>query len=216
MEKKITGASLAQSKKNAQLCGALHISTGVEMSANNELRAFFMPKAYRIGSVPCGRLMPPLPQSRCNATGSGTFSVSRSGTFKSVMIMTKSNGSFARDMNVVSRMQNHLAEWFGSENVLVSSLIEERVSDLQKVGPEFCGFKKNAQLCGALHFAWRRIRQQAVGLFCAEAAHDMVPTPVLSLNGPTARHGVEQRESGTFFVSFPFMSNFKCSALCKM
>lgn len=113
------------------LCGALHISTGVEMSANNELRAFFMPKAYRIGSVPCGRLMPPLPQSRCNATGSGTFSVSRSGTFKSVMIMTKSNGSFARDMNVVSRMQNHLAEWFGSENVLVSSLIEERVSNLQ-------------------------------------------------------------------------------------
>lgn len=100
------------------------------MSANHMPWAFFMPKAYRIGSVPCGALMRPLPDSRCIATGSGTFSVSRSGTFKSYTIMSKSK-SIARDMNVVSRMQNHLAEWFGSENVLVSSLIEERVSNLQ-------------------------------------------------------------------------------------
>lgn len=131
MEKKISGASLAQSKKNTHLCSALHISTGVEMSANNQLRAFFMPKVYRIGSVPCGRLMPPLPQSRCSATGSGTFPVSQSGTFKSVMIMTKSNRTFAPEINVASKTKSHLYEWLARENQLVSSLVEERVSNLQ-------------------------------------------------------------------------------------
>ena len=131
MEKKISGASLAQSKKNAHLCSALHISSEAEMSANNELRAFFMPKVYRIGSVPCGALMRPLPHSRCNATGSGTFPVSQSGTFKSVMIMSKSNGTFAPDMNVVTKTQAVVAEWLARENQFVSSLIEERVSNLQ-------------------------------------------------------------------------------------
>lgn len=103
------------------------------MSANNQLRAFFMPKVYRIGSVPCGASMRPLPHSRCNATGSGTFSVSQSGTFKSVMIMSKSNGTFARKMNFVTKMQATIAEWLARENQLVSSLVEERVSNLQVV-----------------------------------------------------------------------------------
>ena len=131
MEKKISGASLAQSKKNAHLCSALHISSEAEMSANNELRAFFMPKVYRIGSVPCGALMRPLPHSRCNATGSGTFPVSQSGTFKSVMIMSKSNGTFAPEINVASKTKSHLYEWLARENQLVSSLVEERVANLQ-------------------------------------------------------------------------------------
>ena len=131
MEKKISGASLAQSKKNAHLCSALHISSEVEMSANNQLRAFFMPKVYRIGSVPCGALMRPLPDSRCSATGSGTFSVSQSGTFNSTTIMSKSNGTFAHEMNFVTKMQATIAEWLARENQLVSSLVEERVSNLQ-------------------------------------------------------------------------------------
>lgn len=77
--------------------------------------------------------MRPLPHSRCNATGSGTFSVSQSGTFNSVTIMSnfKSNGTFGREMDFASRMQAAVSGWLGRENQLVSSLVEERVSNLQ-------------------------------------------------------------------------------------
>lgn len=75
--------------------------------------------------------MRPLPDSRCSATGSGTFSVSQSGTFNSTTIMSKSNGTFAPEINVASKTKSHLSEWLARENQFVSLLIEERVSNLQ-------------------------------------------------------------------------------------
>ncbi len=62
-------------KKSAYLCSAFHLKQAAE-SPTTLSAAFFMPLAYRISSVPCGALMRPLPVSRWNATGSGTFFIS--------------------------------------------------------------------------------------------------------------------------------------------
>lgn len=61
---------------SAYLCNALHLSQATESPTAIAAGLFYGRGLCRdISSVPCGALMRPLPGSRCNATGSGTFSV---------------------------------------------------------------------------------------------------------------------------------------------
>ena len=58
-------------------CGALHLNRAT-VSPTASAAGFFYGRGVchnTTSSVPCGALMRPLPGSRCNATGSGTFFV---------------------------------------------------------------------------------------------------------------------------------------------
>ncbi len=77
--------TLAQSVFSSEICSALHFNTGSQ-AANNSAGGIFYAVASYIGSVPCGALMRPLPVSRCNATGSGTFIVSSPQKSTSLLI----------------------------------------------------------------------------------------------------------------------------------
>lgn len=62
-------------KKSAYICNALHLKQATK-SPTATAAGFFYGRGLchnNTSSVPCGALMRPLPVSRCNATGSGTF-----------------------------------------------------------------------------------------------------------------------------------------------
>lgn len=57
-------------------CGALHLNRATVSPTASAAGLFYgRGMCHNISSVPCGALMRPLPGSRCNATGSGTFFV---------------------------------------------------------------------------------------------------------------------------------------------
>ncbi len=70
--------TLAHIGNYSDICNALHLNQATESPTATAAGLFYGRGSRYIttSSVPCGALMRPLPGSRCNATGSGTFSVS--------------------------------------------------------------------------------------------------------------------------------------------
>ena len=68
---------VARIGNNYDICNAFHLKQATESPTAFAAGNFFASVISDIiSSVPCGALMRPLPVSRWNATGSGTFSVS--------------------------------------------------------------------------------------------------------------------------------------------
>ena len=75
--RKKSAKNTCSSEFSDYLCSAFHLNKATE-SPTAQAAGLFFDRGCRhnISSVPCGALMRPLPCSRWNATGSGTFSVS--------------------------------------------------------------------------------------------------------------------------------------------
>ena len=74
---KLFRKSLAHVIKKYDICSDFHLNQATQ-SPTATAAGLFYGRGCRnsISSVPCGGLMPPLPDSRWKSTGSGTFSVS--------------------------------------------------------------------------------------------------------------------------------------------
>lgn len=74
---KKSAKTLADTDAARYLCSALHLKQATSSPTATAAGLFYgRGSCHNTSSVPCGALMRPLPVSRCNATGSGTFSVS--------------------------------------------------------------------------------------------------------------------------------------------
>ena len=80
--------------------------------------------------------------------------------------------------------------------------INEKKNDL------FCSLKKIHHLCSDLHLKQAsRLANYSLRAFFMSIAHDIVPTPVWSVNAPTACFRWRSTGKRNFFVPFPYLIN---------
>ena len=80
--------------------------------------------------------------------------------------------------------------------------------EMEKKNDLFCSLKKIHHLCSDLHLKQAsRLANYSLRAFFMSIAHDIVPTPVWSVNAPTACFRWRSTGKRNFFVPFPYLIN---------
>ena len=88
-------------------------------------------------------------------------------------------------------------------HIAVGEKVNALTEQVKKHSPKLCGIKKNVHLCSALHSEQAdRAANIAVGIFYAYG-FGIVPTPVWSVNAPTACSRCSATGKRNFFCSLP-------------